>query len=202
MIRDCHITHNEGLTNPHCSVMSVSDSHTQCLCNICDSGDRNNRKLLLDDVTTSVLGVVAVTVSSATTFVSVVKSVKSLNTVEVIESTTLVIATFAALWLGLPTLVALVSMVWQRCLKSTPKKSVDKNRQHIVFVFEKYLNELLKYVSTEVSVWNIAMEIPIVKVFLPSTDGAMWRSNRYLKLLQMLSNITFGMFLLAFFYIF
>ncbi len=203
----CHITDSIGLTRPECRVVDSNASHTVCSCSVCPQDDGSNvigvnGRQLQSVNETGVLGVVALVVSSFTTFREEFQSVHTLNVYTIFQNCNLVIFTFAVLWLGMP--LAVFTLSWARSHQHDPnpsgkkensnKKMSDVPTSHFA---ESYLKTFFETVQSGME--NKLSEIPIMKVFSLSGDG-MLRKNPYLILFRILTNICFGMFMLAFFY--
>ncbi len=140
---------------------------------------------------------VALTQSSFTNFNVEIQSMENFNLASILQNSVLVLYTFLVLWLGLPVIVMLVSFVRSCQITIATRKDSSDNVAMVGQLADSYLKSFFE--TVEAGVEDKLSEIPIARVF-SFTSGGLLRKNRYLVLLRILTNICFGMFMLAFFY--
>ncbi len=133
-------------------MIQITSSHTECACSVCDHSNNEQPSRKLQGVSSGVLGVVAVTISSLRTFEVIISTITTFNSVSDLQSTLLILVTFAVLWLLLPFASFVVSSLSEK-FQNKGKKRVRKTTNSR-FAFKAYVDSLLGDVIGYSRLWT------------------------------------------------
>jgi hypothetical protein len=199
------LSSSSGLADISCHVVNYTSTVTTCSCTLCDLSTDGDVRRRLDVISGSgVMELSTIASFAGKDFASTMESASSFTSLAAIKSSVLVIATFGGLWLGMLA-VGLLSVKFEKAalrpkagaVLDEPKQLRDSSglQENII----EYIDLLLPVVySTQSRSRRLLTQVLYHHQYLKV--AAETGVKKWIHMLEILTNLTANMFLLALFY--
>jgi hypothetical protein len=202
------LSSSSGLADISCHVVNYTSTETTCSCTLCDLSTDGDVRRRLDVISgRGVMELSTIASFAGKDFASTMASASSFTSLAAIKSSILVIATFGGLWIGMFVLlwsisnshiISNVSKFLEKDgkIEATPADASQALHKNITDYVAMLLPNVFSEKSRSVRLYTQIMHHHQYLSLLSMESGY----RRWVKLLELLTNLTANMFLLAVFY--